>query len=295
MEAASRNPLRLPCDITDRYRLQLWRRRAAEAYAPGSGYAPPAAYSPPQAYELAAPFGMQPADSGAAPVYAIGPNTPAAIVVMLPGPGDIMAASPQLWADQGFDVVTAPPAEFYRLAADQQAAAARLIAQARALADAPIWLVGPNPAIEAAMASMPPGGPGQVSGVVVTSTSTGAGTCSEQMVYSYSGNGAAPKVSVSKSGNACPPGSGFGPRSIGPGTNSIEVQPQPAVRHHAPRLIETSTPPARSPAPRVIEAAVPAHVQFAGPASGGAANCRRDQIRASGLIWLRFASQVLSQ
>ena len=43
------------------------------------------------------------------------------------------------------------------------------------------------------MASMPPGGPGQVSGVVVTSTSTGAGTCSEQMVYSYSGNGARAK------------------------------------------------------------------------------------------------------
>lgn len=250
-----------------------------QAYAPGSGYAPPAAYSPPQAYELAAPFGMQPADSGAAPVYAIGPNTPAAIVVMLPGPGDIMAASPQLWADQGFDVVTAPPAEFYRLAADQQAAAARLMAQARALADAPIWLVGPNPAIEAALASMPPGGPGQVSGVVVTSTSTGAGTCSEQMVYSYSGNGAAPKVSVSKSGNACPPGSGFGPRSIGPGTNSIEAQPQPAVRHHAPRLIETSTPPARSPAPRVLEAAVPA--QSNSPAQRAAVQQIADEIKSA--------------
>ena len=101
-----------------------------QAYAPGSGYAPPAAYSPPQAYAPAAPIGVQPADSGAVPVYAIRPNTPAAIVVMLPGPGDIVSASPQLWADQGFDVVTAPPAEFYRLAAGQQAAAARLIAQA---------------------------------------------------------------------------------------------------------------------------------------------------------------------
>ena len=80
-----------------------------QAYAPGSGYAPPAAYSPPQAYAPAAPIGMQSADSGAAPVYAIGPNAPAAIVVMLPGPGELVTASPQLWADQGFDVVTAPP------------------------------------------------------------------------------------------------------------------------------------------------------------------------------------------
>jgi len=234
-----------------------------QAYVPGPGYAPAEAYLPPQAYaapQTYAPVAsatVQPAENGTARVYAIGLSAPAAIVVMLLGPGGLVTASPELWADQGLDVVMPPPAEFYRFAADQQAAAARLIAQAQALADAPIWLVGPNRAIQAAMESIPPGGPGQVSGVVVTSTSTGAGTCSEQMSYSYSGNGAPPKVSVSKSGNACPPGSPFGARSIGPGANSIEAPPQPAVRPHAPRLIETSTPPARLPPPRVIEAALP--------------------------------------
>jgi len=235
-----------------------------QAYMPGLGsapagaYAPRQAYAPPQTYAPVAPATAQPAASGTARVYAIGPSAPAAIIVMLPGPGELVTASPRLWADQGLDVVTAPPAEFYRFAADQQATAARLIAQARAFADAPIWLVSPNPAIEAAMASMPPGEPGQVSGVVVASTSTGAGTCNEQMIYSYSGNGAAPKVSVSKSGNACPPGAAFGPWSAGRGANSIEAPPHPTVQPHAPRLIETSTPPARSPTPRVIEAALPA-------------------------------------
>ena len=128
---------------------------------------------------------------------------------MLPGPGDMLTADPRLWAAQGLDVVTPSPAEIYRIAADQQAAAARLIAEAQA--DAPIWLVGPNPAVEAAMAAMPRSGAGQVSGVVVTSTTSGAGTCSERMTYSYSGSGAPPKVSVSRSGDGCPAGSPFGP------------------------------------------------------------------------------------
>ncbi len=249
-----------------------------QAYAPGPGYAP-AVHSPPQAYIPAAPVEVQPTANGTARVYAIGPNAPAAIVVMLPGPGDVVTASPQLWADQGFDVITPTPVELYRLAADQQAASARLIAQAQALANAPVWLVGSNPAIEAAMAAMPPGEPGQVSGVVVTSTSTGAGTCSERMVYSYSGNGGPPKVSVSKSGNACPSGSLFGPRPIGPGANSIVAPPPPALRRNAPRLIETSTPPARPSARRVIEAAVPA--QTGSPAERAAVQQIADVIKSA--------------
>jgi hypothetical protein len=206
-----------------------------------------------QAYPTAAPEAAAP---GGERIYAAGPGGPAAILVMLPGPGDMMTANPQLWASQGFDVVTPTPSEIYRIAADQQAAAARLIAEAQQMATAPVWLVGPNPEIEAAMASLPGGGPGQVSGVVVTSTSSGTGTCSERMIYSYSGNGAAPKVSVSKSGNACPPGSPFG-GLVGSG-NAVVAPPAPAFGRPAPRILETSAPPARSPAPRVIEAAVPA-------------------------------------
>ena len=261
-----------------------------QAYMPGPGYPPaeaylpPQAYAPPQTYAPVAPATVQPAENGTARVYAVGPSAPAAIVVVLPGPGELGTGSPQLWADQGFDVVTSTPAEFYRFAADQQAAAARLIAQARALADAPIWLVGPNPAIAAAMASMPASGPGQVTGVVVTSTSTGAGTCSEQMSYSYSGNEAAPKVSVSKSGNACPSGSLFGPRSIGPGTNSIEAPP----RAHGSAPCSAIDRDLGAPGPIAGAArdrgGCSGAVEFAGPAAGGAANRRNDQNGAVKLI-----------
>jgi hypothetical protein len=156
----------------------------------------------------------------------------------------MMTSNPQLWAGQGFDVVAPTPSEIERIAAEQQAAAARLIAQAQALADAPIWLVGANPTIEAALAAMPRSGSGRVSGVIVTSTASGAGTCSERMVYSYSGNRTAPKVSVSKSGDACPPGSPFGG-----GSNSTIAPAAPVVRPHAPRLIEASVQaPTGSPA-----------------------------------------------
>jgi hypothetical protein len=217
-----------------------------QAYAP-QGY-PPQAYAPPQPYVSQASV-PAPADVNDGRVYAIGPGAPAAILVMLPGPGDVITANPQLWTAQGFDVVTPTPSEFYRFAAEQERAAAQLIAQAETLADAPIWVVGPNPAIETAMASLPAGASGQVSGLVVTSTSSGAGTCSERMIYSYSGHGT-PQVSVSKSGNACPPGSPFGA-----GTNSTATPHVPLVQPHAPRLIEASAP-ASAGSPAAQRAAV---------------------------------------
>jgi hypothetical protein len=157
---------------------------------------------------------------------------------MMPGPGNFLAADPSLWAAQGFDVATPSPSEMYRIAADQETAVTRLIAQAQAMANAPVWLIGPSPAIEAAMAPLPPAGAGQVSGVVVTSISSGVGTCSERMAYSYSGSysgNGAPKVMVSKSGDACPTGSPFG----GP-PNSTIAPAAPAAQPRAPRVIEAS-------------------------------------------------------
>jgi hypothetical protein len=68
-----------------------------------------------------------------------------------------------------------------RLISGQEAAIERLVASARLLADAAIWLVGPGPAIEAAMPQL---GPGQVAGVVVTSVTSNAGSCSRTMYYS---------------------------------------------------------------------------------------------------------------
>ncbi len=82
---------------------------------------PPQAYAPP-------PAAATVANPGRARIYAVGPGGPAAILVMLPGPGDVLTAGPALWAAQGFDVVTPSPSEIYQLAADREAAFDRLIA-----------------------------------------------------------------------------------------------------------------------------------------------------------------------
>jgi hypothetical protein len=224
----------------------------------GGAAAPPQAYyRPSQGYYAATPAYYRPApvaaraDNRPARIYTAAPGTPAAILVVLPGAGDMIAADPQLWAAQGFDVVAPTPSEIDRLVADPQAAAARLISEAQALANAPVWLVGSGPTIEAAMAGLSPGAPGRVSGVVVTSAISGAGTCSERMIYSYSGHGA-PKVSVSKSGDACPPGAPFG-GAVSPGIFSppqTTAPPGPAVQPNRPRVIEAATPAAETPAAR---------------------------------------------
>ena len=57
-------------------------------------------------------------------IYAIGPAAPAAILVMLPGPGDMLTADPRLWAAQGVDVMTPSPSQIYQIAVDRQAGGA---------------------------------------------------------------------------------------------------------------------------------------------------------------------------
>jgi hypothetical protein len=63
----------------------------------------------------------------------------------------------------------------------------------------PAWL-DPNRAIEAAMHGMPQAG-GPAAGVVVTSFSDGHGTCTQRITYK--GDGSAPVVQVSSTGDAC--------------------------------------------------------------------------------------------
>ena len=89
-------------------------------------------------------------------VYTTRAAAPAAVLVFLPGPigfGDVATRDPALWAAQGFDVVMPRALWTDRLIADQQAAVGRLLASAQALADSPIWLVGPSPTIEASCRS----------------------------------------------------------------------------------------------------------------------------------------------
>ena len=175
----------------------------------------------------------------AAEVYATDPAAPAAILVFVPGVGavsrdELLTRNPALWAAQGFDVVMPEQRWSDQLIADQQATLGRLLASARALADAPIWLVGPSPAIEAAMPGL---GPGQVSGVVVTSVTSNAGSCSRSVFYSNLGTGAAPKVVVKTSGDACAASPPFGA-----GRSPSGGVPVPHILPNGPRVIEASIP-----------------------------------------------------
>ena len=176
-------------------------------------------------------------------VYATGPAMPAAIVVFVPGMNaltrdDFPSGDPALWAAQGFDVVVPQPSWSTRPIDDQEAALERLLASARSLADAPIWLVGPGTAIEAAMPRL---GPGQVSGVVVTSVTSNAGSCTRTMYYSNSGAGTEPKAVVKRSGDACGTSPSFGAHQAPAG-----VTPMPRAQPSAPRIIETSNPADRT-------------------------------------------------
>jgi hypothetical protein len=121
-----------------------------------------------------------------------------------------------------------PPTALYPLVAAQE------LVSARRLADAPVWLLGPGPEIEAALAA-PHSGREQISGVVVTSSGAAGSICSESFSYFDPGTGAKPQVKFSRSGN-CPPGSNFG---IG----SPTIVPAPAVRPAAPRIIEAEAAP----------------------------------------------------
>jgi len=197
-------------------------------------------------YTVLPPKGGQPPATvaGTVPepgVYTTRAEPPAAVLVFLPGPvgfSDVAARDPALWAAQGFDVVMPQPLWTDPLIADQQAAVARLLASAQALADAPIWLVGPSPTIEAVMPQL---GPGQVWGVVVTSVTSNAGSCTRTMYYSNPGAGAEPNAVVKTSGDACGTSPSFGARQAPAG-----LTPMPRVQPNAPRIIEAAIPADRS-------------------------------------------------
>jgi hypothetical protein len=195
----------------------------------GSIATPQQASVAPAAADTSAPYYATPR------VYAYGPSAPSAVLVLLPG-DDGLVRDPALWEAQGFDVIM-PPSDIYRLVADQEAAMARLIASAEAMANAPIWLVGPSQVIETAI----PRAGGRISGVVVTSAASPNYSCSESFSYFDPGTGAPPKMEVKRSGNCGP---GF-PEASG---RQPSVVPAPtAPRPNAPRIIEASAAPKNLP------------------------------------------------
>ena len=160
------------------------------------------------------------------PTSYTGPAAPAAVLVFLPevaGPSgsDVLGTVPPvLWADQGLGVVT--PRFTDALLAEQRDMdrdIGRMLADARAMTNAPLWLVGSGPQVQQALERLPAGA--GVSGVVMTSVSGPAGTCSQTVTYSSRGEGAPPVVWVSSSGNDC--------GAIAPGVRPPVMQevPQP--------------------------------------------------------------------
>jgi hypothetical protein len=109
-----------------------------------------------------------------------------------------------VWVPAGATVVMLPeaaarPIDFpvARMIAQQDAMMQRMFADMDAL----LAMTMPGPMIRSVTQGMPQTLPG--SGVVVTSISTGSGTCSQTITYGYPGNGGAPRVQVSSTGNAC--------------------------------------------------------------------------------------------
>ena len=84
------------------------------------------------------------------------------------------------------------------------------------------------------------------SGVVVTSISTGNGTCRQTITYRYPGSGGQPRVQVSSTGDACGRLGASGPIGV---TQPVPM-PQPRPPRHErwtignpPHLLRTGTPP----------------------------------------------------
>jgi hypothetical protein len=191
----------------------------------------------------------------AAPAAAAGVSVPAyvpapaAILVVLPGiapPQWVALPAPALWPSA--ELTAMMPGAMARLIADQEADLARLAAAAERMAAAP------DRALETALTQGARLGAGPASGVVMTAITTGRGSCSESVTYSYPGNGVAPRVTVRKAGNACPAGSPF---ALGTEPSAI-----PAARPQLPRLLEASAPPDRlipsTPLPRTELVSYPA-------------------------------------
>ena len=156
---------------------------------------------------------------------------PGAVVLILPS-ADSSVATP------AFN--TSPGAQFadpmLRLIAAQDAMMDQMMAHMQAAFAQPVF-PDMNGMIRAALAGTPTPGPG--TGMVFTSVSAGPGVCTERMVYSYPAAGGAPRVTVTRSGDACAAPGGNAP------TEAVQpIAPAPVAKPaQGPRLWTVSDPP----------------------------------------------------
>jgi hypothetical protein len=157
-----------------------------------------------------------------------------------------------VWVPAGASVVVLPstpamPVEFpvAHMLARQEAIMQRLSAEMDSLLATA--MPDPEQMIRSVTQGIPQAGPG--SGVVVTSISTGSGTCSQTITYGYPGNGGLPTVHVSSSGDACGALGPSGPIGVMQATPIPQpVVPAPAAPHRE-RLWTVGDPPRPIAAP----------------------------------------------
>jgi hypothetical protein len=161
------------------------------------------------------------------------------------------AAQPQgghyVWVPAGASVVLVPNAQAQpidfpvaRMIVQQEAMMNRMLADMNSLV-ARMPLPDPSQMMESVMQGVPQVAPG--SSVVVTSISTGNGTCSQTITYSYPGNGGQPVVKTSSAGNAC------GELHSSAPVQAVQPAPGPTPRQrlwtigYPPHLMRTGVPP----------------------------------------------------
>jgi hypothetical protein len=124
--------------------------------------------------------------------------------------------------------VAAAPADFpvARIFAQQEAMMRHMMADMDTLLATP--MPDPDQMIRSVMSGMPQVPPG--SSLLVTSFSTGNGTCSQTITYDYPANGGQPLVNIRSSGNAC--------GRLNPSAPITVTQPVPSQRPTIPQTHE---------------------------------------------------------
>ena len=155
-----------------------------------------------------------------------------ATVVVLPGSEFAVLPGDTAMTQADFPVA--------RLFARQEAVMNRMMADMDSLLAMP--LPDPRQMIQSVMNGMPRAAPD--SAVIMTSLTSGNGTCSETITYGYPANGGKPQVKVTRSGNACGAITASGPTVVfeTPPTAPRSI-PDVGPATHGPRLWTIGYPP----------------------------------------------------
>jgi hypothetical protein len=174
-------------------------------------------------------------------------TVPAGAVVLILPSADA-ATGPVVVPGMPTRATAGPPAgdPLVRLIAEQDAMMNSMMAEVNAAFGAPMWPAQMDQMMRAAFSGLPVGPTGGA-GAVLTQVSGGPGVCSERMTYVYPANGGKPRVTVTRSGDACGAFGVTGPRGV---TQTMPSQPYApsanppsAIAPHGPHLWTISDPP----------------------------------------------------